>query len=309
MHFIDRYALEQALSLDDALASQREAFAADARGEYEQPPRSRFDWPSLGQRTLVMPALRRGQPWLTLKIVQVSDAGAVTGQLWVLDTRSQQPLALMDAEPITLLRTAAASVLSAQLWGPPDAQTLAVLGAGAQALAHVRALAAAGLVARARIWARRAEQAEAAATQLRAELDLEVQAAPSPAAALAGAGLVCTCTPALAPLFEAGALAPEVHVMAIGAFRPEMCELPPALFVQAGVLVDRLATARSEAGDLLQAQARGLLDFDIQVHELATLLQQGPPERPARTVFKSVGLALQDHALACLALSRLGLLP
>ena len=309
MHTIDRHALEQALSLDDALASQGEAFAADQRGEYEQPPRSRFDWPSLGQRTLVMPALRRGQPWLTLKIVQVSDAGAVTGQLWVLDTRNQQALALLDAEPITLLRTAAASVLSAQLWGPAGLQTLAVLGAGAQALAHVRALAQAGLVARARIWARRAAQAEAAAAQLRTELGLEVQAAPSPAAALAGAGLVCTCTPSLTPLFDADQLAREVHLMAIGAFRPEMCELPAELFPGAGVLVDRKATARSEAGDLLQAQARGQLDFDAQVQELGALLLQGAPLRPARTVFKSIGLALQDHALACVALKRLGLIP
>jgi ornithine cyclodeaminase len=307
MQFIDRETLERTLTLDDALESQRDAFRALAAGVVSLPLRSRYDWPAIGACTLVMPAMQAGHPLLCMKIVQVSDARGVSGQILAVDSRTQAPVAIMDAEAITLLRTAAASALSALHLAPPRVDVVAVFGTGEQAAAHVRALRHAGIGERFRIWGRNPEHAGQLASRLRAALDADVQPVADSRIALRGAQLVCTCTPAKAPLFEAPALADEVHVIAMGGFRPDMCELPAGAFSDAFVCVDHLQAAKAEAGDLLAAARVGMLDWSA-VRELGDVLERSRTVRPAqRTVFKSLGIAIQDHALACLALGKLGL--
>lgn len=309
MIVIDRETLEKTLTLDDALESQRDAFRALAGGAVSLPLRSRFDWPAIQACTLVMPAMQAGNPLLCMKIVQVSDKGGVSGQILALDTRTQALVAVMDAEAITLLRTAAASALSALHLAPPHADVVAVFGTGHQAAAHVQSLRHAGIGRQFRIWGRNPEHAGQLAARLRAALDVDVRAERDPQAAIRGAQLVCTCTPAKAPLFAAQDLDADVHLIAMGGFRPDMCELPADAFRQAFVCVDQLEAAKAEAGDLLAAQRAGMLDWS-GVRELGEVLGRSRTARPARrTVFKSLGIAVQDHALASLALRKLGLVP
>lgn len=309
MIVIDRETLENTLTLEDALESQRDAFRALAAGAVSLPLRSRFDWPATGACTLVMPAVLAGNPLLCMKIVQVSDSRGVTGQILAMDTRTQAPVAIMDAEAITLLRTAAASALSALHLAPPRVDVVAVFGTGAQAAAHVRAFRHAGVGGQFRIWGRTAAHAEQLAARLRAEIGVEVRAVRDPEDAIRGAQLVCTCTPATAPLFAAEDLDDDVHLVAMGGYRPEMRELPADAFRQAFVCVDRREAAKAEAGDLLAAQRAGMLDWS-GVRELGEILEWSRTDRPARrTVFKSLGIAVQDHALACRALQKLGRFP
>jgi ornithine cyclodeaminase len=241
-----------------------------------------------------------------MKILQVSDSGGVSGRILAVDTRTQALIAVMDAEAITLLRTAAASALSALHLAPPDVDVVAVFGTGHQAAAHVRALRHAGIGGRFRIWGRNSAHAEQLAARLRASLDVDVRAERDPGAALRGARLVCTCTPAAAPLFPAQDLEEDVHLIAMGGYRPDMCELPAEAFKQAFVCVDCRVAARAEAGDLLAAERAGMLDWPA-VRELGEILVRSRTDRPARrTIFKSLGIAIQDHALASLALRKLG---
>jgi ornithine cyclodeaminase/alanine dehydrogenase-like protein (mu-crystallin family) len=306
MIVIDRETLERTLTLEDALQSQRDAFRALAAGAVSLPLRSRFDWPAIRACTLVMPALQAGHPLLCIKIVQVSDSRGVTGQILAIDTRTQAPVAVMDAEAITLLRTAAASALSALHLTPPRVDVVAVFGTGHQAAAHVQALRHAGIGGRFRIWGRNPAHADQLAARLGAAIDAEVRAVHDPRSALRGAQLVCTCTPAAAPLFAAQDLDEDVHLIAMGGYRPDMCELPPDAFRQAFVCVDQREAAKAEAGDLLAADRAGMLDWSA-VRELGEVLERSRSARPARrTVFKSLGLAVQDHALARLALRKLG---
>lgn len=306
---IDRETIEKTLTLDDALESQRDAFRALAAGSVSLPLRSRFDWPAIRACTLVMPAMQAGNPLLCMKIIQVSDGGGVSGQILAMDTRTQAPVAVMDAEAITLLRTAAASALSALHLAPPRVDVVAVFGTGHQAAAHVQAFRHAGIGARFRIWGRNPDRAEQLAARLHAALEVDIRAVPDPGAAVRGAQLVCTCTPATAPLFAAEDLDEDVHLIAMGGFRPDMCELPADAFRQAFVCVDQLQAAKAEAGDLLAAERAGTLDWS-GVRELGQVLERSRTVRPARrTVFKSLGIAIQDHALASLALRKLGLFP
>lgn len=298
MKIISREELERTLTAEDALASQREAFLALHRGELEAPARARFDWPAIAARTLVMPVLSAADRRLALKIVQVSDHGPVSGLLMVFDSSSGEARAIMDAEPITLLRTAAASALSADLLAPKDSATLAMFGAGAQAAAHIRMLGRVRPIREVRICARRREASERLASALGRQLGIAVRSTSDAAQALAGAEIVCCCTPSTTPLFAARDVASEAHIIAIGAFRKDMVELPPELFSGAFVCVDQLSAAASEAGDLCGADAAGYLDWR-KVQELGALLERPPGRRPApRTIFKSVGLAIQDYMLA-----------
>ena len=128
--------------------------------------------------------------------------------------------------------------------------------------------------------------------------------AASSRAAVRGAHVICTATRSEAPLFEADDLAAEVHINAVGAYRATMCEVPAAALAQASlVVIDDLEAAMAEAGDLIQAIEAGQLRRERLV-EIGRLLTT--PARPpgGLTVFKSVGIAAQDWALADLVVSR-----
>jgi ornithine cyclodeaminase/alanine dehydrogenase-like protein (mu-crystallin family) len=117
--------------------------------------------------------------------------------------------------------------------------------------------------------------------------------------AVAGADVVCTCTTSAAPLFDGALLAPGTHVNAIGAYRPDLRELDDAAMRRATVVVETRASALAEAGDVIGAGLR-----PDELVELGAVLRgaAGRPDREAITVFKSVGLALEDLAVARAAL-------
>jgi len=122
--------------------------------------------------------------------------------------------------------------------------------------------------------------------------------------AVGDADVICTATPSTAPLFEANLLKPTVHVNAVGAFTPEMCELPPELLRDARIVaIDEYEAAMIEAGDLLQAIDHGFLTSDRLI-EIGKLLTNPPSLRTGWTVLKSVGVAAQDLEVAEVAANR-----
>jgi ornithine cyclodeaminase len=129
-------------------------------------------------------------------------------------------------------------------------------------------------------------------------------AADSAADAVSGAHVISTATRSEAPLFEVGDLESEVHINAVGAYRPDMCEIPAAAFgLATTVVIDQLEAVLVEAGDVIQAIAAGQIRAESLV-EIGQLLAV-PAEAPGgMTIFKSVGIAAQDWALAELVVSR-----
>ncbi|HTW99680.1 MAG TPA: hypothetical protein VMD59_12930, partial [Acidimicrobiales bacterium] len=126
--------------------------------------------------------------------------------------------------------------------------------------------------------------------------------------AVAGADVVCTATRATAALFEAGELAPTAHVNAVGAYRHDMCEIPVGSFAGAGVIaVDDVESALAEAGDLVAALEAGAISTGrlVTIAELLAAQAAGGARRPdGATIFKSVGVAAQDWAIAELIVRR-----
>lgn len=275
------------------LARALAAVMRDARkGRATAPPRQVYELPG-GAHLLLMPAWdeRLG----VLKRVGVHPANAerdlpqVQAEVLVFDARTGEPKLLLDGAVVTARRTAALSLLAVRtLLAKPPRQVLLV-GAGAQARAHLEALAALRperVYVYNRTFSRAAELAA-----LGRGLGLSMQTVPFPDKVAPIIDLIVTATASPTPVVPEevsdGAL-----IVAVGAYTPAMAELPPALVAKARLYVDTLEGARAEAGDLIQAD----VDWS-RVRPLAEALD-APPQEDGPVVFKSVGSALWDLAAA-----------
>ncbi len=289
--------------MDLAIEAARRAFLAQARGEIETPLRSALD----SGRLLVMPAVHRSGS-LVLKLIAPEGPAAqgadLDGLVLWMDAAGGGVTALLDVSSFTARRTGAASGLATQLLAPAGARTLAMLGTGVQAEDQVEAVLAVRPISEVRLAGRDPGRARDLAGRLAARFpEVSFQVSASMSEAVEGAQVVCSATRATSPLFAAGALGAEVHLNAVGAFTPEMAEVPPEAFGRADlVVVDQRSAALAEAGDVIQAMALGQLG-EGDLHELGELLQ-APPARRGLTLFKSVGIAAQDWAMAELVVGR-----
>jgi ornithine cyclodeaminase/alanine dehydrogenase-like protein (mu-crystallin family) len=287
--------IRRLVPMHDAIGAVRDAFRELAEGAFTLPPRL-----ALGDGTvLVMAAHHRPSGTAVVKTlsVELDRVPAILGLL-VWSSRAGQYVA--DAAPITALRTGAIVGVATDAMADPDASTLALFGAGGQAADQVRAVHAVRPLSRVAVHDRDPQRAGALVARLSAELPgIELVTAPTGPEALEDAQIVCCATSSTTPLFDLDALPEHVHVNAIGSFRPDMRELPDKLIATADLLVvDQLEAATEEAGEIIHALGNGLVERDC-LHELATVLARS--ERPVttgRTVFKTVGIAIQDWAVA-----------
>ena len=298
--------LRELVPMHAAIAAVRDGFIAGSAGGIEQPTRLALE----GGRALAMLAADRQGIGTVLKAVTVRGGNPGRGlpavqavAIW-FDGETGTPEAVIDGGTLTALRTGAASGVATDLLASPDAAVLAMIGAGGQAPDQVRAVCAVRPIREVRIASRDPVHAAALAARLGGELEPVRVVATNLPGALIGADVVCTATTATRPLFAARDLAQAVHVNAVGAYTEAMCELPAELLAEASVVaVDLIDAALAEAGDLIQAIRLGLLQRERLV-EIGTLLARPAAPPGGRTVFKSVGVAAQDWALARLAVDR-----
>lgn len=309
--------LRRAAPMDRAMEAVAAAFAQLSAGEAAVPLRQHVPLGAHGELALVMPAhLARsgafGVKALTLYPENPARHGlpAIAALILLFEAATGQPLALVSGASLTALRTGAASGVATRLMARPDARTLALFGAGAQAFAQAWAVCVARPIDRIWLVNRTRERAERLARELRAfgpPIPSDVRVAASPSAALVEADIVCTATASPAPLFADADLRPGAHVNAIGAYRPDMREVPGATVARARVVVDARQAAWAEAGDLILARDEGLIAEAHVAAELGEVVLGRVPGRTAPgqiTLFKSVGNAAQDVAVAHLAYTR-----
>ncbi|MFQ5948612.1 MAG: ornithine cyclodeaminase family protein [Acidimicrobiia bacterium] len=201
-------------------------------------------------------------------------------------------LGLVDGPTLTAIRTAAAAGLATRLLARPDARAMAMLGAGAMAFDQVRAVQEVRPIAEVLVWSRTPERAEALADRVDGE------AVKDAAEAVAKVDVVTTATPARDPLFPASSVRPGTHLNAIGAFTPEMAEVPEETVRAARVFVDQRQAAAAEAGDLIRADRSP----DATLGDLLAGRVAGRQTHSEVTLFKSVGIASQDVSGAAAAL-------
>ncbi len=307
LRFYPADAVEAALDYPGLIAALREAFAGDAVAPLRHV--HRLD-PAADARLLLMPAWRGGD--LGVKLVTVfprnRDSGLATvASLYVLfDGAGGAPRAVLEAEPLTLRRTAAVSALASTYLSRADSRTLLVVGTGRLAPYMAAAHATVRRFRRILVWGRSPEGARRLAADL-ARRRLPARPVDDLAGAAAQADVITCATTAREPLVRGAWVRPGTHVDLVGAFTPEMRESDDVLLARAEIVVDTYAGALAEAGDLVQAIGSGAISrasVRAELSEIVTGRHPGRTGDAAVTVFKSVGAAIEDLCAAALVAGR-----
>jgi ornithine cyclodeaminase/alanine dehydrogenase-like protein (mu-crystallin family) len=299
--------LGRLISVPAAVDALERAFTGFADGARQQVPRlvtpiSEGD-DDVTAELLLMPAF--GAEGTGVKIVTIARENPsrglplVQGTYVLFSQDDLSPELLIDAAALTSLRTASVSALATRHLARPDSGCLVVFGAGAQAEAHIRAMLAVRPIERVTLVATSPTSPRARGlVQRMSQDDIEIDIGTADAVAVAD--IVCTCTTSSRPVFDGDLLPSGAHVNAVGAYRPDMCELEPQLLARASVTVETLEAAEAEAGDLLTAIAAGALPREGFARELADVVsgRAGRRSDDEVTVFKSVGLAVEDLVIA-----------
>ncbi|MEC5386720.1 ornithine cyclodeaminase family protein [Uliginosibacterium sp. H3] len=287
----------QVLNMRMALDAVDAAHQALARGEATDMPRRRVRASRAMQHLLQAAWPARGV--MGYKAYTTSAAGA---RFWLhlFNGDTGEPLAVIEADRLGMMRTGAAGGLAARCLARPDAQVAGIIGAGWQARGQMAALAAVRPLAHFKVFARRADKLNKFCAEMEAELGIRVEPVNSAEAAVRGSDIIVTATTAAQPVLQGAWLADGMHVNAMGSNSLARRELDEAAVSRADLLcVDARETALLEAGDLVPGLEKGRFT-QRQLVELGELLTGSRPGRQSDkdvSVFESQGLAIQDVAL------------
>lgn len=308
--------VRQAVTMDEAVQAVREAYVQLSSGQAVVPLRTPVPAGDTGNVTLFMPAYLSASRALGAKIVSVfpSNAGrglpTIHALVVVVDGETGRPLAIMDGTYLTALRTGAASGVATDLLARPDVHTAAIFGAGVQARTQLEAVCTVRDIQRVWVYDPQPEAATAFAAEMSrrgGRIPGALRVAGTPAEAARQAGVICTATTASQPVFDDADVQPGTHINGIGSYTPAMQEVPAATVARARVIVDSRTASLAEAGDLLIPLGQGLIGADSiagEIGEVAAGRVAGRQADDEITFFKSVGVAVQDVAVAALVLRR-----
>ncbi len=340
MRILTRHDVEKLLSMPEAIDAVEAGFRRLAAGAVEMPQRLATTIAPHNGIHLSMPAFVAGDTHagdrdagapetgdrdgssndgeaadpgtLTIKVVTVYNDNrahfglpTIHAVLLLHDARTGKPLALMDAEHLTAMRTGAVSGVATRCMARPDAGVVTIFGAGAQAGPQLLAMAAVRSIRQVHVVA--LGDTQPFCSQMTARLGVAVTAAEDVRTAVEAADLICTATNSPTPLFDGAWLRPGTHINAIGAYTKTMRELDATAVRRSRVIVDRRQAAQVEAGDLVIPLQEGVIGPAHIVGELAEVVTgavAGRQEDGDITLFKSVGLALQDAVTAALVYRR-----
>lgn len=294
--FIDEAQVRAVLRMEELIEAVEQALIAFSAGRIDQPVRQMVK--SHGGFLGTMPAGGR-DIGLGVKLVTFYPGnGAIAlhthmALIALFRPKTGEPLAIMDGRLITEMRTAAASAVATRALAKADAQALAILGTGVQARAHVEALRLVRSFREIRIWGRTEPNARRLADELGAK------AVASAEEAVEGADVIVTATSSAEPVLRGSWLGPATHVNAVGWSGPAGRELDDAVMRNAFVVADSREAVLKESGDVLLSGA----EVDAELGEILAGTKPAPGGR--RTVFESVGIAVEDVAAASLVYERI----
>ncbi|MEV7548297.1 ornithine cyclodeaminase family protein [Amycolatopsis sp. NPDC089917] len=288
--------IRSAVPMSAAIDAVRNGFLALRRGEFEMPTRTALRDGAF----LVMSTHHRPTASAMIKTLSLNFTDrvpAIVGTVVWSELGHGRHL-VADAADVTRIRTGAIVGVATDLLAPAEARTCTLIGAGGQAPDQVRAVHAVRPLTELRVVDHSLDRADTLAKALGAELRIDTVLGVADAdEAVRGVDIVCCATTSTTPLFSPTSLTANAHVNAIGAFRPTMRELPDGLLAGATVVIDEREAILEEAGEIIHALGTGAITEDDLV-ELGDALATGMGARAGRTVFKSVGVAMQDWAIA-----------
>jgi ornithine cyclodeaminase/alanine dehydrogenase-like protein (mu-crystallin family) len=288
--FLDEEQVRKHLRMEELIPAMEKALIDFSAGKVTQPVRSVITIEPPGGFFGMMPA--RTPDGLGIKLVTFYPKNAELGipthmaTIFLADPETGAPLAVMDGTLITEMRTAAVSAAATELLASPDAKILAILGSGVQARSHVEALRLVRQFEEIRLWSPTTAHAERFANEIGAK------AMPAEEA-VRDADIVVTATNSKMSILRGAWLKPGCHVNAVGACRPDWRELDDEAMANV-VFVDSREAAMKESGDVILSGAKLYAELG------EVLAGRVPPRASETTIFKSLGMAVEDIAAALL---------
>jgi len=288
--FLNEEQVRQHLQMMDLIPAMQKALMDFSAGKVVQPVRSIISVEGHGGFLGLMPAL--SPDGLGLKAVTFYPPNAERGipthmaTIFLVDPETGTPVAIMDGRLITEMRTAAVSAAATKLLASPETKVLAILGSGVQARSHVEALRLVMSFEEIRVWSRTRKHAERFAQEVGAT-------ATSAEETVRGADVIVTVTSSTTPVLKGAWLKPGCHVNAVGACRPDWRELDDEAMRNV-VFVDSREGALKESGDVILSGAKVYAELG------EALVGKVPSRANETTVFKSLGMAVEDIAAATL---------
>ena len=307
--------VRQALPMKTAIAAMKDAYAALSDGTAVAPLRTRLPIPSRDAISLFMPAYMKKDSTeaLAVKVVSLYPSNPPRGLAYiqaavlVFDAETGRAIALLEGSALTAIRTGAGSGAAIDLLARNDSKVAAIFGAGPQGKTQLEAACSVRNIQTAFIYNPTIAKAESFAKEMAGQGNItkDIRVAKTPQEAIENADIICTATGSTQPIFEDQDVKVGAHISAIGAYTPEMQELPIETVARSLIVVDSRATVMDEAGDIVKAMQAGLIteaNIHAELGEIVLGIKSGRQSGDEITFFKSVGNAVQDAVAAQVAL-------
>lgn len=301
------------LNIEELIRVLEEAHIQFSTGKAVMPVRLVVPLAQIKGRLTSMPAYLSGANALGMKVVTYFQENpklglpAIAATITLFSPETGKLLVLMDGSYITALRTACASALATKVLANPETPVLGILGAGVQARTHIRALCKVRRIAKVKVYSPSGRSAEKLRKELEGEVGAAIEPVGSAVKAVRGVDLLVTATTAKEPIVSADWHKPGVHINAVGSHRPDIREIDAATIKCAKVVVDSREAIKGECGDILLAVREGVITEDhieAEIGEVLAGLRTARASAEEITLYKSVGIAIQDVATANLVYQR-----
>jgi ornithine cyclodeaminase len=299
--------VQSLIDLDELIAALEQAHIQYSTGKAIMPVRLVVPLPQIQGRITSMPGYLNEDKTLGMKVVTYfqdnpkQNLPAILATIMLFSSDTGKMIAAMDGGYITAIRTACASALATRTLANANTPVLGILGAGVQARAHIQALTRVRKLSRIKLYSPSGTSARRIKEDLEKPWGLAIEVVDSAQAAVRDSDLLVTVTTAKAPIVQAEWLKPGVHINAVGSHRPDLREIDGATMKRAKVVVDSHDAVMAECGDILLAlkeQSIGAADIHGEIGEVLAGVKAGRSSPSEVTLYKSVGIAIQDVAAA-----------
>jgi alanine dehydrogenase len=307
MLLLSQKQVQDLIEIDELIPTLEQAHIQYSTDRAVMPLRLVVPLPQIHGRITSMPGFLNDDNALGMKVVTYFQENprrglpAILATIMLFSAETGKMIAAMDGSYITAMRTACASAVATKALANRETPVLGILGAGVQARAHIRALSHVRKLTKIKIHTPSGISAASLKRDLESETGIAIQVAASAKDAVHHCDLVVTVTTAKAPILEQDWLKPGAHINAVGSHRPDLREIDGATLARAKIVVDSREAIMAECGDILLALEEKSIYANAIHAEIGEVLAGMKPGRESAgeiTLYKSVGIAIQDVATA-----------
>jgi alanine dehydrogenase len=307
MRVLSEQQVQSLIEIDELIAALKRAHVQYSTGNAVMPVRLVVPLPQIQGRITSMPGFLTDDQALGMKVVTYFQENpkktlpAILATILLFSAETGKIVATMDGSYITAIRTACASAMATEALANPRTPVLGILGAGVQARAHIQALTRVRKIERIRLYSPSGASAAAIKNEMAPQVNCAVEIADNAESVVRDADLLVTVTTAKEPIVKPEWLKPGVHINAVGSHRPDLREIDGATLARAKVVVDSREAIMAECGDILLALKENSIGenaIHAEIGEVLAGTKSGRETNDEMTLYKSVGIAIQDVAAA-----------